>query len=130
MGLVVLVFFFFSSRRRHTRCALVTGVQTCALPISCSVFTCVARPRVLTLGSAFLRRPGPWRALRQAEFAQDVGTMFAQSRREADRKALAVEFHRYAGKEDLADGGVEPGREEIHGATGNGKETGREREGR
>src|SRR3546814_1656278 len=29
----VVVFFFFSSRRRHTRCALVTGVQTCALPI-------------------------------------------------------------------------------------------------
>src|SRR3546814_17319669 len=26
-------FFFFASRRRHTRCALVTGVQTCALPI-------------------------------------------------------------------------------------------------
>src|SRR3546814_9054354 len=30
---VVFFFFFFSSRRRHTRCALVTGVQTCALPI-------------------------------------------------------------------------------------------------
>src|SRR3546814_1928287 len=30
-------FFFFASRRRHTRCALVTGVQTCALPI-CFVF--------------------------------------------------------------------------------------------
>src|SRR3546814_3355326 len=29
-----MFFFFFSSRRRHTRCALVTGVQTCALPIS------------------------------------------------------------------------------------------------
>src|SRR3546814_2120464 len=29
----VFVLFFFSSRRRHTRCALVTGVQTCALPI-------------------------------------------------------------------------------------------------
>src|SRR3546814_15641341 len=28
-----ILFFFFSSRRRHTRCALVTGVQTCALPI-------------------------------------------------------------------------------------------------
>src|SRR3546814_3940705 len=28
-----MYFFFFSSRRRHTRCALVTGVQTCALPI-------------------------------------------------------------------------------------------------
>src|SRR3546814_2253037 len=30
----ILSVFFFSSRRRHTRCALVTGVQTCALPIS------------------------------------------------------------------------------------------------
>src|SRR3546814_16721028 len=30
-------FFFFSSRRRHTRCALVTGVQTCALPICMGV---------------------------------------------------------------------------------------------
>src|SRR3546814_5192604 len=30
---VYCLFFFFSSRRRHTRCALVTGVQTCALPI-------------------------------------------------------------------------------------------------
>src|SRR3546814_4629298 len=29
----VCLLFFFSSRRRHTRCALVTGVQTCALPI-------------------------------------------------------------------------------------------------
>src|SRR3546814_3513889 len=37
VGMLVLVcycsVFFFSSRRRHTRCALVTGVQTCALPI-------------------------------------------------------------------------------------------------
>src|SRR3546814_3573674 len=33
--IISMVFgFFFSSRRRHTRCALVTGVQTCALPIS------------------------------------------------------------------------------------------------
>src|SRR3546814_4380843 len=30
---LVYFWFFFSSRRRHTRCALVTGVQTCALPI-------------------------------------------------------------------------------------------------
>src|SRR3546814_17390058 len=30
---VCCCYFFFSSRRRHTRCALVTGVQTCALPI-------------------------------------------------------------------------------------------------
>src|SRR3546814_9273373 len=31
---MVCIDVFFSSRRRHTRCALVTGVQTCALPIS------------------------------------------------------------------------------------------------
>src|SRR3546814_8879609 len=30
---MIVVFFVFSSRRRHTRCALVTGVETCALPI-------------------------------------------------------------------------------------------------
>src|SRR3546814_2726881 len=34
MMLCFSVVFFFSSRRRHTRCALVTGVQTCALPIA------------------------------------------------------------------------------------------------
>src|SRR3546814_7886182 len=39
----VLLLFFFSSRRRHTRCALVTGVQTCALPI------CLALARGLPL---------------------------------------------------------------------------------
>src|SRR3546814_8113374 len=39
MCFVTLIgFFFFSSRRRHTRCALVTGVQTCALPISARLF--------------------------------------------------------------------------------------------
>src|SRR3546814_2517209 len=37
---------FFSSRRRHTRCALVTGVQTCALPI------CIAE----VLGDDYLKR--------------------------------------------------------------------------
>src|SRR3546814_4254395 len=34
MLVIDVLCFFFSSRRRHTRCALVTGVQTCALPIS------------------------------------------------------------------------------------------------
>src|SRR3546814_5127184 len=41
--------FFFSSRRRHTRCALVTGVQTCALPI--------CTPRVGARNSRVRRRP-------------------------------------------------------------------------
>src|SRR3546814_1894491 len=38
------VFFVFSSRRRHTRCALVTGVQTCALPI-CGLSSSAKRRR-------------------------------------------------------------------------------------
>src|SRR3546814_2335845 len=62
----VLFCFFFSSRRRHTRCALVTGVQTCALPISQKGLM-VAVP---TLAGALLRvvngllvdRIGPKRA--------------------------------------------------------------------
>src|SRR3546814_8699281 len=36
--------FFFSSRRRHTRCALVTGVQTCALPILLEEATAQVNP--------------------------------------------------------------------------------------
>src|SRR3546814_7823718 len=55
-------YFFFSSRRRHTRCALVTGVQTCALPISGGVESMsrvpmgVARLNAEPHGEAFNRR--------------------------------------------------------------------------
>src|SRR3546814_2921195 len=42
-----MCFFFFSSRRRHTRCALVTGVQTCALPISCMIVMSAQRAKDL-----------------------------------------------------------------------------------
>src|SRR3546814_19773679 len=45
------VCFFFSSRRRHTRCALVTGVQTCALPICFA--RCAARDNP---GDAYVER--------------------------------------------------------------------------
>src|SRR3546814_10046373 len=45
----LIVVFLFASRRRHTRCALVTGVQTCALPISSRT-------------SSIRRRPGTSRA--------------------------------------------------------------------
>src|SRR3546814_2298731 len=66
---VLLCFFFFSSRRRHTRCALVTGVQTCALPIyrmksggwpgrEAGVF---ARHELAVHGSG-AALPGPWRS--------------------------------------------------------------------
>src|SRR3546814_11570151 len=64
-----IFFFFFSSRRRHTRCALVTGVQTCALPILAltpNLFAARDRgqePRLLFLGSEGEdRRPGEFDA--------------------------------------------------------------------
>src|SRR3546814_10145745 len=41
--------FFFSRRRRHTRCALVTGVQTCALPISDAIDLAEDRERFARL---------------------------------------------------------------------------------
>src|SRR3546814_1354649 len=49
---LLFLYFFFSSRRRHTRCALVTGVQTCALPIFEGTDAMIAR-------AGMLRRPGP-----------------------------------------------------------------------
>src|SRR3546814_9007524 len=50
--------FFFSSRRRHTRCALVTGVQTCALPISLCATRQVSSARQRPSSTACCRREG------------------------------------------------------------------------
>src|SRR3546814_4548873 len=49
---VIVVFFVFSSRRRHTRCALVTGVQTCALPICFKGTAAVVSSSLLVSGCA------------------------------------------------------------------------------
>src|SRR3546814_4846143 len=59
--MLFVVLFFFSSRRRHTRCALVTGVQTCALPISPDRNRrCVPAPRARSHrpGGRYDRRAG------------------------------------------------------------------------
>src|SRR3546814_5161330 len=63
--LAVIVIFFFSSRRRHTRCALVTGVQTCALPISGYLASVVGEKKAREI----------WFLCRQytAEQARDMG---------------------------------------------------------
>src|SRR3546814_15876985 len=58
--IVVACMFFFSSRRRHTRCALVTGVQTCALPIS-TTSTAISE-RKICCRSASVRWVAPSRA--------------------------------------------------------------------
>src|SRR3546814_17280268 len=65
-----MLVFFFSSRRRHTRCALVTGVQTCALPILALFF--------LLVGLEIKResmdgRPSTWERLRLPVIAAGAG---------------------------------------------------------
>src|SRR3546814_10501916 len=84
----VVLWFFFSSRRRHTRCALVTGVQTCALPICCRLLEALwplhrRRRGVHRRGDGKLRRlegiphaptDGIWRAvLRRRSEERRVG---------------------------------------------------------
>src|SRR3546814_4209562 len=51
----LLGLLFFSSRRRHTRCALVTGVQTCALPIS-SLKQAFNEPHIVAICQAIVER--------------------------------------------------------------------------
>src|SRR3546814_11436579 len=62
--------FFFSRRRRHTRCALVTGVQTCALPISDRPHDVDARAD----RAVVVRRPADEREGRDGAEADDAAT--------------------------------------------------------
>src|SRR3546814_16522243 len=67
-----LLFLCFSSRRRHTRCALVTGVQTCALPIYLQALAALAMERfgrvdvlvnkagIMTISPLSMGRVGDW----------------------------------------------------------------------
>src|SRR3546814_14916871 len=68
-------YFFFSSRRRHTRCALVTGVQTCALPISRRV------PRARDDHRQEYRAARRRFARRDADFGNPVGRGRSEERR-------------------------------------------------
>src|SRR3546814_7720667 len=77
--------FFFSSRRRHTRCALVTGVQTCALPIYEMI--------------AALEAQGDFRVLRRLQLTEPMREVPAGARR-----ALLV---------DVETTGLDPDKDEI-----------------
>src|SRR3546814_3955283 len=89
-----LFFFFFSSRRRHTRCALVTGVQTCALPISISLSlarvlvisenTRALSPSTLPSDLAASRRAASSRSVRRLRTSAEVsGSPLKGNRRDA-----------------------------------------------
>src|SRR3546814_9085862 len=96
--LFVAVFFFFSSRRRHTRCALVTGVQTCALPICRELRPCAACGRhqqVAILEAVELRAGWP-------DSFHDGATAYVVLRR-SRRRPLR---HRLSGRHCRADPAV------------------------
>src|SRR3546814_6152121 len=92
--------FFFSCRRRHTRCALVTGVQTCALPISAQLL--IAHRRKILLGSDTpslrILKMGQRRYVHQAPEAEAVdavarlhaGPRFTFARRPAINQSFEI----------------------------------------
>src|SRR3546814_12648223 len=75
-----VVLFFFSSRRRHTRCALVTGVQTCALPISKTIILSgtPSAHRLPLIGGAPICPDSPWK---EKEHIMNIYDRFAWSNR-------------------------------------------------
>src|SRR3546814_5242857 len=77
-------FFFFSSRRRHTRCALVTGVQTCALPILIELRLAAHMADVPELKEAF--------AQGQDIHAATAIELFGEVNRDTRGKAKTVNF--------------------------------------
>src|SRR3546814_17617717 len=77
----MLMLLFFSSRRRHTRCALVTGVQTCALPICARIEGALGgNLRKLAIGGTAvgtgLNAPEGWAEDMAAAISDIAGTPF------------------------------------------------------
>src|SRR3546814_20002551 len=125
--MLFLVFFFFSSRRRHTRCALVTGVQTCALPISTLLTARTAMS--LKIPAWIGTRPGGWRegtsvrAEPQSRAAAAHPPIESRSRAAAIADAVAVHQRREAAMESS-------GSRAVHIARGTLRHEGRERQSR
>src|SRR3546814_9348919 len=76
----ICLLFFFSSRRRHTRCALVTGVQTCALPILTLNHLDQEVPGTLTLADV-MDNPRSAPAINKAnDYQRNIRSLRAMSR--------------------------------------------------
>src|SRR3546814_1763800 len=85
--------FCFSSRRRHTRCALGTGVQTCALPISIIVTaTFGARPFGAALGALLAARYGTAACLwaMAVGFVVQFGVLFRSAERRGGKVCVST----------------------------------------
>src|SRR3546814_8562369 len=88
--LLFCVFFFFSSRRRHTSCALVTGVQTCALPISSKLRWFETVHALMNFGSSIHNMPAISKGMQRLKGETDeqwmqrighVGSVFGTDRK-------------------------------------------------
>src|SRR3546814_9154847 len=84
---ISILAFFFSSRRRHTRCALVTGVQTCALPILINRFAQRVADRehldylyLLTVADIAGTSPKLWNAWKDRLLADQIGRASCRER--------------------------------------------------
>src|SRR3546814_3717556 len=92
--------FFCSSRRRHTRCALVTGVQTCALPISAASFeqsNVALQPRARMCSPSAVSRdwvswPMRWAMTAAMDGVAVPKLAFSQSRNPSSRVVLICRF--------------------------------------
>src|SRR3546814_8144028 len=89
----LVVFFFVSSRRRHTRCALVTGVQTCALPIFQDPESENRKRARLVVSSAVPRRPAgvasvTWERMVSSIQPVSMGPGFTTFARTPDRRSV------------------------------------------
>src|SRR3546814_8033129 len=82
--------FFFSSRRRHTRCALVTGVQTCALPILGEPVEDSLAQSIVAVQPGAGPAPGLGPGLRIGGLITDLGTGVALQLA-CDRRRLAIQ---------------------------------------
>src|SRR3546814_11961039 len=83
-------YFFCASRRRHTRCALVTGVQTCALPISALEIRNMVSPSSDAQES--------WRIFLHSRAASDSGIVSVTTSSSSSDSAMRSEERR-VGKE-------------------------------
>src|SRR3546814_7231567 len=92
------VLFFFSSRRRHTRCALVTGVQTCALPI---LSITAKRKEVIDFSRAYAQTPALFvvtKTNESADFTTETKRVDLTEIDAAEQKALDAVVAEFKGK--------------------------------
>src|SRR3546814_10628371 len=118
--------FFLSSRRRHTRCALVTGVQTCALPISempvAPRYFGILIPKgvpdevVATMDRVWEEEVATSDELRA--YARERGAIFAPAYGdEARAKVMPVVIEETCGRAERGEASIDPGEIGIDCAT-------------